>query len=395
MCLACEMDDVVVRRARSGGARRPGSRGRTQPVLTARLRRRPDSSPEEAGETAHGGVGASCARRRAPNERAHLADACAGSRSAAQAGDFRRRADRGAYRGGRARRARSMPSCWRPRNTRAPWRRVPTPRSPGRGRAARRHAARHQGPVRHQGRAHHRVLAHPRQLRADLRVDRHRQSVARRRRDARQAQQRRVRHGLVERDLLFRPGRSRRGGAAVRTRKLVPGGSSGGSAAAVAASLCLGATGTDTGGSIRQPAAFTGIVGIKPTYGRCSRWGIVAYRVLARPGRPVRPHGARCRDPAALDGGPRPQGHHLRRPAGAGLRGGADALRQGHEDRHPEGISRRRHAGGDRGAVAPRRRLAQGRRRRDRRGLAAAHQIRVAGLLHRGARRGLLEPRAL
>ncbi|MFM2421989.1 MAG: glutamyl-tRNA(Asn/Gln) amidotransferase, subunit [Pseudomonadota bacterium] len=75
---------------------------------------------------------------------------------------------------------------------------------------------------------------------------------------------------------VINPWRRTRNGK-VENTKLVPGGSSGGSSAAVSANLCIAATATDTGGSIRQPAALTGTVGIKPTYGRCSRWGIVAF----------------------------------------------------------------------------------------------------------------------
>ena len=177
--------------------------------------------------------------------------------------------------------------------------------------------------------------------------------------------------------------------------KLVPGGSSGGSAAAVAADLCAGTVGTDTGGSIRQPAAFCGIVGLKPTYGRCSRWGIVAFASsLDQAG----PFARTVRDCAILLRSM--AGHDPRDTTCADLpvpdyEKAVGAFCQRHAHRYSQGIPRGGHGRRDRRALAAGHPLAARRWRSHFRSFASAHQIRAAGVLHRRSCRSVVQPRAL
>ncbi len=277
----------------------------------------------------------------------------------------------------------------------------------GRGRAARGHSARHQGPVLHRGRRlDRRAPTSSKSFKPPYESTVTQQSLERRRGDARQAQHGRVRHGLVERDERLRPRRvalaaprlerrRRRRRAPSRARiscRAAPRAARRRRSRRGSASARRRPTPAARSASRRRSRARS--ASSRPTGAARAGASSPSRRPSTRPGRSP----ARCATPPSCCA--RWPGHDPKDTTSADMpvpdfEAAVVARRQGPEDRHSEGIPHRRHAGGDRDALAAGRRVAAGAGRRDRRGLAAAHEIRAAGLLHRGAGRGLLEPRPL
>ena len=176
---------------------------------------------------------------------------------------------------------------------------------------------------------------------------------------------------------------------------LTPGGSSGGSAAAVAAHLCLAATASDTGGSIRQPAAITGVAGIKPTYGRCSRWGMVAFASSLDQAGPLARNVRDCAIMLRSMAGHDPKDSTCVNAPVPDYEAAIGRSVKGLTIGIPQRVSARRHERRDRGAVDRGAAWLRDGRGARRRGLAAQHSACAACLLYCRAGGGFVQPRAL